>query len=1451
MERNRASARVNIKALMILVIVFGGLGAGAFGFHQVRKRMRAQHAHEVGMAAFENKDWETASVQLRRYLSQYPDDQNTLDTFVEASLAVRPFQDKFLGDAIAGLVRIRRNRPDDSDVMHQLIELYSRTNNFEDAIYLGELGISSNPDDPQISYHLAKAWFGVGRMEEAQKLLERIVTDLDPALLDAYRVLLAVMTEQSNADVNAAGQWLDLCVNNNPNSPEAHILRAIYKGNSYQGRKSVDVEAARLDLEAAEALATEDALVRMTLAEQWLRLRSTDRVAAHLTEIESTSDDFLYENATDPHWFRFRLLVNWAELARIRADADEMLAIANRGLKELEGNIRSTFLRNAVELYIAADDYEQAEKCLLEYRRYADSSARLKSELSDEVGYLSAQLATVQNRPFDAINLLEDVAARNPRNPAPALLLARAYSDSGQPRLSIRTYQQLLNNVPSHLMATSRLAREQLRVGEWGEALRYAQLCEELTGGRLDCLLMRMEAEARMAIGKSDQPQVFARLSNELGQLRDAFPDAFMIPLLESMIAIRGNRLNDAVTLLQTSASLPGATDDVTIRLARVLAQTGRTGDAVQVCRDYLREHPESSAVWLLIATIQQSGDQPGQAEATLISAEGRVTSPMALRDIRVALARREMLMGDREKGIDRLKTVAVDNLDDVLVRAMLLELPEIIADRELAGDYVTQIREIEGENGLRWRIHQARVWMTDDKMMARREQIEKLLGYCIEADANWIRPAIMLGRVHEVTNELGRAEQVYRATLQANPRSIQTAEKLLALLQTQGRDTESEDILANLPGDSTQLARHRIDLAIKRGDLAQAIAGLETAVADDARDVRARLLLARLVYRENRDAQRVMSLLREVEEIVPNEPEVIALRAFVMSTEGRDDDALAMLDEKVELRKDYESHFIRGEFHAARGHDEQAEMDFVALTQFEDRGAAGWDRLGRFYHRRGRNPDAIRAWRKSASIDPDRLTAKRSLIGALMDSGDETMQEEGAALLADVERDHPDDSDVQLLSARVLLRTGDPRDQVEAKHKLLRVIETDPKAITAFLLLVQIALAGDDTEEAGDYITRALASNPNHPDLFLARANIEMALNNTAAARRFAESAIERDPKRRTGYVMLFEIERAKGHRSTALEIADRALEVLGDDVYFTVRKAELLADDEQMDEAISGLQAFADQQSGENVIPALLLLADLHCKNGDVTTFQNTLASAVKAGANETLLFVHKVSCLGATRADYNAVQNLLMQRRASAPDDHDTLMFAARILGTSPAPAHQALFREVVDFVADKDATNVDARLALAQIAYAVGNHSEAIEYYRAAYDIEPTNVQVLNDLAWVLAESGTNKDEALSLATRGVELNPNDPHLRDTRGYILSELERHSEAATELAKAVELSDDAPGTKASAYLKLARAYVGLGSKAATRSALRNAKAIDDETRVLSEKDRRELNELLRQYE
>lgn len=95
--------------------------------------------------------------------------------------------------------------------------------------------------------------------------------------------------------------------------------------------------------------------------------------------------------------------------------------------------------------------------------------------------------------------------------------------------------------------------------------------------------------------------------------------------------------------------------------------------------------------------------------------------------------------------------------------------------------------------------------------------------------------------------------------------------------------------------------------------------------------------------------------------------------------------------------------------------------------------------------------------------------------------------------------------------------------------------------------------------------------------------------------------------------------------------------------------------------------------------------------------------------------------------------------------------------------------------------KDSTNINARIALANILYDTGNWGEAVVHYRAAQRTDPDRIETIVDLG-VCYFNLSQADEASAQFKRALELNPKHPVALFNMG-IVSEAQNDFKAALE--------------------------------------------------------------------
>ena len=159
---------------------------------------------------------------------------------------------------------------------------------------------------------------------------------------------------------------------------------------------------------------------------------------------------------------------------------------------------------------------------------------------------------------------------------------------------------------------------------------------------------------------------------------------------------------------------------------------------------------------------------------------------------------------------------------------------------------------------------------------------------------------------------------------------------------------------------------------------------------------------------------------------------------------------------------------------------------------------------------------------------------------------------------------------------------------------------------------------------------------------------------------------------------------------------------------------------------------------------------------------------------------------------------------------PSNENALGRFAKFIRRSGPEAETA--RTVLkDALANGDAPAI-VHLILGTLAASEGHLDEAQLHLEQASQLTPKAPQLLNNLAWVVARAEPpDLERALSLINAALELSPNHPEIRETRGQILASMERWKDALIDLEYALGSLRGRPQLHAT----LARIYTQLGDE------------------------------------
>ncbi|HNQ24022.1 MAG TPA: tetratricopeptide repeat protein [Phycisphaerae bacterium] len=1489
MQHLASSRRVNLRILVIVVLVATVLPIGLLAGYQVRTRVTAHRALTAAEDAAARQDWAAACRHLKVYLSKFPDDRDQLARFAEANLAVRPLDRDHAGAALAAYRRLLRSQPGDAHLCATLAKLYARVGDFNEMAYICRQRLAVQPDDAEAQLLLSQALFAQGKDTEARDTAARLV-QARPDQIEAILLLSSLALRQKPADaVPEALRWLTQGIEQNPHASALYLRRA-----ALHRAYTRDAVAARADLEAAERQPLADPQLRLYAADEWLAWGESTRATAHLEALEAVTPEVLEQYDIDADHLTLERLRLHCELVLHRGNAQEAANFAVRVLNEVPPALQAQLLPSVIRLYVAAGDLSAAHRWLTEFQSAMTGGSTAAPGAGEEPALLAALVAQAEGKPYDVINALEPLVERQPGCAPAFAYLGQAYLDTGQARRSIGAWETYLERNPADAAIALRLARLCQRYDPV-KALHYARRAEPFEPHRLDATLLRLELQIEALADGPGDTALRTQLADELTTLRADHPAVTRIVTLQARLATSEDGMGRGIDALEQVLASGDHPLEAALQLATLYQRQQRWTEGIEACARAVARQPDLAAPRILMAGLQVLADQPDAARRTLQEAvaatqgaarlwarlaqaefEQKHGSPEAAhlrreqlrsellavepdtpltadqrRTAQLTLARLLLDSPARADGVAFLEELARLDPQQVPPRLALLRLPEVLADPARAQVLVDDLRRIEGDRGARWRTEQVRLWLTQADWTAHAAEAETLLADFVRAHPDLPEPVLALGELNERLGRAAQAADLYQRCADADPRDLSVAARLLTTLQKQARYRDAEIVLNRFPRAAPALSAHRINVALALENYEQALTGLERRLTDDPADAGARLVLAWWTYRHNGDAERALTLLREAAD-AQNDALFRAVQVRILQAEGRQTEALALLNAAVEHADAFSARLQRAQFLAGSGRLDEAEQDYARLPELAAQPADGWGALAAFYRRAGRPDRTLAALRQGLNQAPDDPSLHRMLVEALLYARDPQQRQEGEARLADLLTAEPDDPQVHLLRAVKLATAPSPADRREAVSLLQELVERDPHNVPAWDLLIRTAPDLGGADDAYARLQRAIGTNPQDTNLRALQAVMELDKGNSDEALTLAEAVLRSDPASLPARQVLAQAAINRKDLDGALRLINETLTLYPHDDTTCAMQANALAATGDTKAARTRLEEFCRTEAGRQSLKARLALVRL-CRGAGDTAAVNAVLAELQQLAPQDPRVLAECFRTWAEQGEWPTLIAALLD-----PDgrprtlDPALLELGASLLVTAAQgkPEQQQHLHVAVDLlrtVTDLQPDRANGYVQQAQVAYLLGRLDAAADAYRQALAREPYHAQALNDLAWILHEHLQRPEEALTLADKGVARYPDDPHLLDTRGVILTTLGRLDAAREDLERCVSLTETVPATRAQALLHLGRVLVRQNQYADAQARLNEALTLDQQHQVLSDAERAEIERLL----
>ncbi|WP_459867053.1 tetratricopeptide repeat protein [Endothiovibrio diazotrophicus] len=443
---------------------------------------------------------------------------------------------------------------------------------------------------------------------------------------------------------------------------------------------------------------------------------------------------------------------------------------------------------------------------------------------------------------------------------------------------------------------------------------------------------------------------------------------------------------------------------------------------------------------------------------------------------------------------------------------------------------------------------------------------------------------------------------------------------------------------------------------------------------------------------------------------------------------------------------------------------------------------------LGVLLARGGEVEAAVAAFERYIELVGDREKALRAMLHALAGEEDRA---QALPVFGALAGRHPDDPDVALAYARMALEAGQYESALEQAENALR-LRSDWR--DARLLRARILIALERPEPALADMRAAIADQPDDHLTRMAYARMLVQLRHLDEAAAQFEEALRIEPKDDDALFALAllaldqeRLEPARGYLERLIALGKR----LDEAHYYLGVIAER---EERPEEAVTHYGAV---EGGEYGLSALVRRVHLLAGLGRMAEARAELAQLRGANPQLSIQLYQLEGELLREAGDYPAALAIYDEAVARHPGDDDLLY--SRALAAEKAGRIDVLERDL-----------------------------------RSILERKPDHAQALNALGYTLADRTDRHAEALKLIDRALELDPDDPAVLDSAGWVRYRLGRLEEARGFLQRAFDKAHD---PEIAAHLGEVLWVMGRRDEARAVWAEAKAKAADPDHPVLRE--------------
>jgi tetratricopeptide (TPR) repeat protein len=420
--------------------------------------------------------------------------------------------------------------------------------------------------------------------------------------------------------------------------------------------------------------------------------------------------------------------------------------------------------------------------------------------------------------------------------------------------------------------------------------------------------------------------------------------------------------------------------------------------------------------------------------------------------------------------------------------------------------------------------------------------------------------------------------------------------------------------------------------------------------------------------------------------------------------------------------------HLRAGDFYSALGNWPAAVQQYQAGVSSDPKSAQRYnDRIARALLSQGKYDEGLKALNAAIALNADDEEAKSLRAAVLIGKGAHSNPGEGLEQFKKLVDKNPDDLFLKFVLSKAQMQVG---DLAGAKIQLIDIVKRSPHFLDVQVALASIAYTQGNMTQAVQYAVSALEIEPNHPRALMIRGSGLMRLGNFEEAGSILTHVARQAPNSVDARLELAYLDLNRRRYADAGAAFQKILNTNPNEWRAIGGLVDVDLAQNRVDRVFGRLEQELKRTHGAPQIYRMMANAALETgKYGEAISNLQHLVDLSPNSIDPMLDLANAYRLKGEVR---NAIA---------------VLNKAAVLKPKDPRPAN------LLPFLLEMD-----------------NRRQEAKAQARRGLTLQPEDLQAMNNLAFVLAETGDSLDEALKLARQAVVKAPEQPSFMDTLGFV---------------------------------------------------------------------------------